>query len=212
MNTGQEINLPLSHSLPLLPDPKLPSNPTVEVVLDNLRKNIEEAKRLMLSAQASQKKYADQHRRDVTYEEGEQVMLSTKNLRSTGRASKFLSKFIGPYPILQVISPTAYKLKLPDQLRIHPTFHVSLLRKYVDGKIDFPDREENHRPEPEELESGEEAYEVEAIVKKKKKYNKWYYEIKWVGYPEWENTDKLCTDLKKELPELVRKWESQNKS
>ena len=37
-----------------------------------------------------------------------------------------------PYEIIARVGPVAYKLKLPPELsRIHDTFHVSMLRKYI---------------------------------------------------------------------------------
>ena len=41
-------------------------------------------------------------------------------------------RYIGPYEIVSKVGPIAYKLKLPPELsRIHDTFHVSMLRKYI---------------------------------------------------------------------------------
>ena len=37
-------------------------------------------------------------------------------------------KFAGPYQIKKKLSPYAYKLKLLTEMKIHPTFHVSLLQ------------------------------------------------------------------------------------
>jgi hypothetical protein len=63
------------------------------------------------------------------------VFLSTKNLNlPKGRAAKLCPRFIGPYKVLQAKLKTSnYELELPTALqkwRIHPMFHVSLLRPY----------------------------------------------------------------------------------
>ena len=34
------------------------------------------------------------------------------------------------YEIIKVISKVAYKLELPETLRIHPVFYISLLKRY----------------------------------------------------------------------------------
>ena len=49
-----------------------------------------------------------------------------------GKRGKLSPRFIGPYEIVSKVGPVAYKLKLPPELsRIHDTFHVSMLRKYI---------------------------------------------------------------------------------
>ena len=49
-----------------------------------------------------------------------------------GKRGKLSPRYIGPYEIMRKVGPVAYKLKLPPELsRIHDTFHVSMLRKYI---------------------------------------------------------------------------------
>ena len=116
----------------------------------------------LLSAQASQKCYADAQRRDVNYSVGNLVLLATKNLRLQG-PRKLQDRFVGPFRVLQRIGEMAYKLDLSgghhrQALRnIHDVFHVSLLRPHRDNGLgtDVP---------PIEVD-GDMEFEVESILK-----------------------------------------------
>ena len=49
-----------------------------------------------------------------------------------GKGGKLSLRYIGPYEIVRKVAPVAYRLKLsPDLSRIHDTFHVLMLRKYI---------------------------------------------------------------------------------
>jgi hypothetical protein len=73
-------------------------------------------------------------RRDIQFQVGDLVLLSTANLRlplGTKRVKKLAPKFIGPFSILERIAEgRAYRLELPPHMRLHPTFHVWSLRSF----------------------------------------------------------------------------------
>jgi hypothetical protein len=83
-------------------------------------------------AQARQAKYANQHRREESFQEGDSVLISSENINLPSQAlrptKKFQARYIGPYPVLSKISDNAYKIKLPETLKIHPVFHVFKLK------------------------------------------------------------------------------------
>ena len=74
-------------------------------------------------SKAIQKHYADQNSTPKQFNIGERVMLSTINLKLLNQPSKkFRSRYIGPYKILEKISSQAFKLDLPSNIKVHPSF------------------------------------------------------------------------------------------
>ena len=86
-------------------------------------------------AQHIMKHQADKHRRDVEFQQGDQVYLKVKPYRMKTLArhpnEKLGPKYFGPYPIAERIGKVAYRLSLPEEAQVHPMFHVSQLRKAI---------------------------------------------------------------------------------
>lgn len=85
-------------------------------------------------AQERMKKYADAKRRDVSFQVGDFVLLSTANIRlppTPGSESyKLNEKYLGPFKVLKRIGELSYELELPSLMRVHPVFHVSKLKRF----------------------------------------------------------------------------------
>lgn len=158
--------------------------------VSNIDSAIKRAKSKVQAAQQRQKAYANQKRRELELEVGQEVLLSTKNIRlKVPGTQKLLPRFIGPFPITKRVGQVAYELKLPANMRIHNVFHVSLLKPYhSDGTYRPP-------PPPIHLDDGL-YYEVEAVLQHKdvkrkgvtQMYTTRYYLIKWQGYQHEHNT------------------------
>jgi hypothetical protein len=71
----------------------------------------------------------NRHVKAVDFNIGDYVLLKTTNLHIPG-PKKFVPRFVGPFQIQKQYGPVAYQLELPPTWKIHPVFHVSLLKSY----------------------------------------------------------------------------------
>jgi hypothetical protein len=167
------------------------------------------AKDSLMEAQDRQTKYANQHRRHQEFKEGDQVLLSMCNINNPvdrqRPTKKLTNRFAGPYTITKAISATAYKLDLPATMKIHPVFHISLLKPYHLSPNDF----ERSTPPPAIItpESDHEEYEVETILDKRILRNRPQYLIKWMGYPLHDATWEPLENLEN-AKETIKEFES----
>ncbi|KAD3067095.1 hypothetical protein E3N88_34975 [Mikania micrantha] len=87
----------------------------------------------LLASRSRQKSYADKRRKPLEFEVGDMVLLKVspwKGVVRFGKKGKLAPHYVGPFKILERIGKVAYKLELPPELsNVHPTFHVSNLRK-----------------------------------------------------------------------------------
>jgi hypothetical protein len=189
LNYGQEVQLPLDQAIAGL---RPATNPIAADRIKRLKSDLDLARTNIERAQKRQAKYADQHRRDVKFKIGDQVLLSTEHLRMVGadkRTPKFSFKYLGPFKVKRVVNDNAYELDLPEPLRIYPVFNANRLKVYQDGRINFPSRSRSDvRPPPETCEDGAEEYQVESILASRGSGPRAQFLVKWLGYPDWEST------------------------
>jgi hypothetical protein len=77
---------------------------------------------------------------------------------------KLTLRFAEPYMVIQVISPTAYKLDLPANIKIYPVFHISLLKSYQATNEFYRSTPPPAIVEPD---TEQEEYKVETILDKR---------------------------------------------
>ena len=104
---------------------------------DLLRESLDKVKFIqgkLLAVQNRQKEYADRKVRDLDFMEGKQVLLKLSHMKGVmrfGKRGTHSPRYIGPFEVLKHVGVVAYELALPPGLsRVHPVFHVSMLKKY----------------------------------------------------------------------------------
>jgi hypothetical protein len=134
------------------------------------------------------------------FQVNQKVWLDSRNLHVKAPSKKLAPRRYGPFAIVEKISPVAYRIKLPHQMKIHDVFHVDLLAPF--------NQTENYgeafpQPPPDLIE-GEEEYEVEEIISDRTIRRKRQYLVKWNGYPASENSWVYAKDL--HAPELLKDY------
>ena len=101
------------------------------------------------------------------------------------------------------MGPVTYRLSLPQGWRLHPVFHVALLSPYRENAVHGP----NFIEPPPDLISGENEWEIEAIIGHKGNGTRRRYLIKWKGYGDNDNSwepEKNLGNASEDLEEYKR--------
>ena len=193
-NHGRHPNL-FTRSFPL-PIQTESAMTSVELLKEVHKKSLDNIAR----AQARAVSYVNQKRKTAPQlKKGDKVYLLTKNLR-TRRPTKKLDKVkVGPFFISEQRGPVNYRLELPKDAKIHPVFHISLLEP-ADPRT--PIQKDFHYQA-----DGEDEWDVEKIIKHRNKGKGDEYLVKWLGYPESENTWEPATHLTN-CQQLLREFEA----
>ena len=166
---------------------------------------IETIQRRLIAAQNRQRKYADQARKDMEFEEGEPVLLKIspwKGLSRFGKKGKLSPRYVGPFEILRRVGKVAYELALPPHMEhIHNVFHVSMLKKY------HPDSRHVIEYEPVELQADLSYVEnpIEILDRKEKVLRNKVVKIVrvlWRNPKVEESTWELESDMREKYPHL----------
>ena len=181
---------------------------TLELMQGTLKQAIDNIKK----AQQNQKEQADKTRRNTEFQEGDLVYLAAEHIltpEQRNRPTKKLQpRYLGPFRILEIINPVAYKLELPEGYKIHNVFHASLLKKHnISNEEQFPKRSKTE-PQPVQLYQQPE-WEIEEIldtrITRKGQQHQKEYLIKWKDYPLWDATWEPEKNLK-HAQEILQEW------
>ncbi|CDJ35234.1 uncharacterized protein EMH_0024760 [Eimeria mitis] len=157
----------------------------------------------ILKAKWQQKHYADAHRRDVQYNPGDRIWISSRHLPGLNQCPKLEPRFRGPFTVLERIGQVGYSIELPPTYPCHNVFHVSQL---------VPDRPRDPQMQSKEAAVGwlpitgpdgapTDTYEVDYILNQHGSGKDIQYLVKWRGAPEdratWEPAANLTSYFKR---------------
>ena len=162
--------------------------PLGKTFLPNLESHLSNLSAARDEAQAAHKLAQQKMKERITskytpWKVGDKVWLETTNLHMNG-PKKLQMRRTGLFEIEEIISRTAFRLRIPSQWKIHPVFHASLLTTYKET----PEHGPNFLQLPPDLIDGEEEYEVKAVLRHRGRPGCRTFLIRWKGYSAAEDT------------------------
>ena len=145
-----------------------------EDITKRMEELLEYGRKQLQKSQLSMEAQANMHRKDVTYKEGDQVWLSSQNIKTTRPSKGLEDRQLGPYKVIKKVG-SSYRLKMPSGWRGETVFHTKLLRPYANDPLPgqaTPPPKAFHFPKGDE-------YEVDDILGSRRYYGKLQYKVKW---------------------------------
>ena len=141
-----------------------------------------------MKAQRQQATQANKRRRSLRFSVGDSVLLATDHLRCHNTAGyKLRGRFVGPFEIIKVVGPNAYKLDLPPAWRIYPVQNISKLRIYEDPIVHFSSRPPAPPPPVVPVaDLTEPVFELDKLLSKRRVgkgcHATWEVKVSWINY------------------------------
>jgi hypothetical protein len=178
------------------PDLVVEAEDKVKVIQANLK-----------TAQSRQKSYADRRRKPLQFQVGDFVYLQvspTKGVQRFGIKGKLAPQYVGPFEILKVCGPVAYRIHLPSQLAaIHDVFHISQLKKCIKVPTEIIEtRAIEIEPDLSYTEQPIQILDTKERVTKRKKIK--MYKILWDHHTEEEATWETESYLQRNFPNFLQ--------
>jgi len=135
------------------------------------------ARRDMRLVQERYSKQANKTRRPVDFDVGDKVWVSAKTWRTERPSKKLDYQQAGPFEIIAK-EGHSFRLELPPNIKVHPVFHASKLRK--DPNNPLPGQQPDEVL-PIVVEGGQE-WEIDKILGVRVVRKQLRYRVQWVGY------------------------------
>ena len=117
-----------------------------------------------------------------------------QNTVATRSCQKLAKRYYGPFPVLARVGPVAYKLDLPSGSKIHPMFHISLLKPFLGSHTHDPHSLPSTSVDNQPLYIPAVVYAIRTVLKQGKQCHQVL--VQWQdNSPEnstWEEFETLC--------------------
>ena len=174
--------------------------PSVDDQIKQLQNDQEEA---LAAHELAQRRMAERRKNKFTgFELGQLVWLDMQNIK-TNYHKKIAPKREGPFKIIKVLGPLNYRLELPPTWKLHNNFHAIFLTPYTENEIHRP----NYLRPPPNIENDEERWEVEAILKHRKRGRGYQYFVLWKGYLITEASWEPATCFENGAEEILEEYQ-----
>ncbi|GJR88694.1 ty3-gypsy retrotransposon protein [Tanacetum coccineum] len=189
-------------TLSLIPYP--PRASKVAVVDELLMEQNEVTRQLkqnLLAAKLRMEK-ANRKCRDVEFKVGDKVFVKLQPYRQITLAkllsNKLAKRFYGPYEIMEKIGKVAYRLALPVTSKIHPVFHVSILKLFTGTSSEMVTELPDGFKEGQLMEQPVGVYDSRMVLQNGK-YERQVL-VQWAGRSPEEETWEWLTDFQSAYP------------
>ena len=170
----------LGYQPPLLTSQEVDTTvPSVQEYIAQCKRVWQNTRQALESTQQSTQLSANRHRSPAPlYQPGQEVWLSTKNIALLTKSRKLAPRYIGPFAIDKLINPSAVRLKVPDNMKIHSTLHVSQIKPVSTSPLCPP----SDPPPPARLIDDHPVFDVRHLVDVRRRGRGLQYLVDWEGY------------------------------
>ena len=181
---------------------------------DDIAKRMEElleyGRSQLLKSQSSMEAQANKHRKDVSYEIGDRVWLSSRNVKTTRPSKGLEDRQLGPFEVIEKVG-SSYRLQMPSNWKQESVFHPKLLRPCANdplpGQVAPP-------PKAHHFKRGDE-WDVDDVIDSRRYRNRLQYKVKWSGEErddhwyyadagEFDNAKEIVEEFHRRYPKAIR--------
>jgi hypothetical protein len=182
-------------------------------IIDKMRNIWNFTKQKLARAQVNQKLYADKKKIvSSEYVVEDEVWLFIKNIKTERSSRKLDHKWIESYKIKKILRD-ACQLNLSQSMKIHDTFHISLLRKVAIDSLTEQIQSSSLSIVIDE--QNEDEYEIDDILDSRYHYEKLQYRIAWIDHSSnraWYSAENFQNHSKEILDDYHRRYLTKSES